>query len=258
MKYPDTRLIRPSSPSFFKYGSLEHTERLKQILIDNQFYFSTQSQLNDPDECLPIFSYDRPLEELLNYLCAVHLEENPNTTAARLEKIREDWRLKGKNRLIEEFGKIFINMFRDKTGILSLSMDGENTVLWAHYGDNHKGYCLEICNDPSIQCFEVIYDEKTPFEPSANLDARSLEYLYTKQPAWSYEKEVRVIDVPGPKSFPPEWILSITLGRYISKENKMKVLGWISRNPIQVTVKQAFYNESTQKLEYSVIDLTGI
>lgn len=52
MTYPDTKLIRPSSPSFFKYGSLEHPERLKQILIGNQLYFSTQSQLNDPDECL--------------------------------------------------------------------------------------------------------------------------------------------------------------------------------------------------------------
>lgn len=114
------------------------------------------------------------------------------------------------------------NRFSRKYGILSLTRQPLNSLMWSHYGDEHQGVvigidvdiagfsCVEKCVIPS-QYGEVIYSATKPhkdlpvisadilmeigqelrFDPDAfNLVKRA--FLY-KSIEWGYEEEVRVV-----------------------------------------------------------------
>lgn len=71
-------------------------------------------------------------------------------------------------------------------------------LMWAHYGDNHRGICVEyeICDEPD-GLFEVEYSTLRPtvtltemlFSPKET----ALRVLRTKLVSWMYEKEYRII-----------------------------------------------------------------
>lgn len=77
-----------------------------------------------------------------------------------------------------------------------------NVLMWAHYANNHKGYCIKYCfSDSFIQTEErrttrfreINYpDRDVPF----NLNSSSIntdQALCTKFKDWEYENEVRLI-----------------------------------------------------------------
>jgi hypothetical protein len=87
-------------------------------------------------------------------------------------------------------------------GLLCFSMDWSDPVIWAHYGDKHKGLCLgfEIPEPNNDDVLKVEYQPKPLQFPLEEYLACSEEEgeritrkaLYTKFDNWKYEKEVRV------------------------------------------------------------------
>jgi hypothetical protein len=76
-------------------------------------------------------------------------------------------------------------------GMLCFSADWSDPVIWAHYGDKHKGLCLGF-EIPDRVCQRVEYVARRlqfPVKP-ALADANAL--LFTKYENWKYEKEIRV------------------------------------------------------------------
>lgn len=81
-------------------------------------------------------------------------------------------------------------------GIISFSKDWNNPLLWAHYGDKHKGICLgfdihgshikEVTYYPERMTIDLDMDKKFGGLTIENL-------LCAKFVGWSYENEVRVI-----------------------------------------------------------------
>lgn len=76
----------------------------------------------------------------------------------------------------------------------------ENTIMWAHYGDYHKGYCAkyvfpkEFTSQPedngiAIMMAPINYVEYMPFKGNMTFQ----EGFLTKSSRWSYEHENRII-----------------------------------------------------------------
>lgn len=74
----------------------------------------------------------------------------------------------------------------------------DNALMWAHYADNHKGFCIEYevaIETPGL--LEVNYSSKLPapsvtellFSPEETLR----RILTTKKMEWNYEKEWRLV-----------------------------------------------------------------
>lgn len=78
-------------------------------------------------------------------------------------------------------------------GVLCLSADWRDPVIWAHYADKHKGLCLgfEVA-EKTVRHVRYV-DRRLPFPK--NPEALDLEEAYnwflTKFKNWAYEKEVR-------------------------------------------------------------------
>lgn len=96
----------------YKYQKIEDC-RL-DTLENNELYFSSKKGLNDPFDLSPIFYDKHEISKIL---------EECQGDISEIDSILED---------------VANNM-----GILSLSTSPFNMPLWAHYGNNHKGICVE-------------------------------------------------------------------------------------------------------------------
>ncbi|MCX6827656.1 MAG: DUF2971 domain-containing protein, partial [candidate division Zixibacteria bacterium] len=135
----------------------------------------------------------------------------------------------------------FIPEFR----ILCFSSVHDNSLMWSHYSDSHKGAVLEFQSIPSLDSAWLIaqpvtYQTSPPMlatidewvkiltgQQSLDLLSVFTKYACTKTPIWDYEKEWRVVGFcrHGEKGhysdyrFSPRELRSVYLGCDISGED---------------------------------------
>lgn len=135
----------------------------------------------------------------------------------------------------------------DAVYIVSLSTDHKNRLMWSHYADNHRGFCIEydfgadVLKDDGTIVLPVTYSSirpKIPYETmlfsekqtsrnvnSQNIDERFFFSMLTKDEIWSYEKEWRIL-IPAKEeamNIPAPPVSCIYLGAYCSEENEEKI-----------------------------------
>lgn len=102
--------------------------------------------------------------------------------------------------LSDEEVKKSLSDFREDICIMSLSEVYDSELMWAHYGEQHKGFCIEydVSKMRDIKrkmLFKVIYGEKpdiTEQIEEACIGAGLSSYIF-KNEDWRYEKEWRMI-----------------------------------------------------------------
>ncbi len=109
----------------------------------------------------------------------------------------------------------YLSELQETKEVLCLTTDPFNLLMWSHYGDGHRGYCIEfqpifhILNDkefpieyikkrPNItQIFKDFYDSKERLIQGHNEEAifsyKLSPMFYYKNECWAYEKEHRII-----------------------------------------------------------------
>lgn len=131
-----------------------------------------------------------------------------------------------------------------------LCTDFKNRLMWSHYADSHKGFCIEydFSQMQELLPFPVFYSDERPLVPwkaalnncPENISEATAELmlgLLTKDDAWSYENEWRILSAASQNAdikMPP--ITCIYLGAEITESNRAKILK-IARN-LQIPVKQ--------------------
>jgi hypothetical protein len=123
-------------------------------LREKRLKLSTLDDLNDPFELLPYDMTDR------------------------------------KNRgIVREAAKVW----GSKHGMLCMSADWRDPVIWAHYADKHKGLCLgfEVA-EKTVRHVRYV-DRRLPFpkSPEAIEIEEAYNWFLTKFKSWAYEKEIR-------------------------------------------------------------------
>jgi hypothetical protein len=163
--------------------------------VNSELYFAHPDRLNDPFDCRVDI-----LASLDNTIL--------RATGASCDKLKR----------LREFMNDSVNInkirtFAENIGVCSFSLEFENTLMWSHYADNHRGVCLtygfpkaffyETVNeilgivevdcglDPLSNWFLHVFDEYMPFEEFI----RSLikKVFTVKAELWKYEKEVRIV-----------------------------------------------------------------
>lgn len=212
--------------------SVNNKKRDTDCLVNNLFYASEMRQLNDPFEgsiALPTSLQD------------------------------ESWTLPIKRDLYE-------------VGIYSLTKLGSNDsfpaneLLWAHYADSHKGFCIEYDLDSLIDkgakeydlrnVIHVAYSHERPSIDKYTIQS-SLEVqkrvFGTKSLAWKYENEVRLVfQTAGLKQLPRKAVTAIYFGLRISLEDRKEIIQKLSSRNIdfyQMERVDNLYRLKATKLE---------
>jgi hypothetical protein len=211
-------------------------KRVRQILVEHQIFLSTAAWFNDPFDCSPQLD-DVATEEDYFRFWSKHLpstREGQALAASRAKALAEgdpEARRSSANAL-EELRAALLN----KIGILCMNVDPLHQLMWAHYGDSHRGICLQF--NGQHPCFEGA-------EPVRYLSARPTMNNYTqsdgeritaalrtKSVVWSYEGEWRLASAQfvGNASLPRESIASVIIGARASEQTIASVNEWCASN----------------------------
>lgn len=150
---------------------------------------------------------------------------------------------------------------KDRLKVCSFSKKNDSLLMWAHYSNNHTGFCVEydiktlgkenelLKNLYPIIYSNDIYDITKHIINSSKNDLFLLASVLHKSIDWEYEKEWRLVfqnraeniyKMPKPKA--------IYLGSKISKENKVKISKIAESKGIPII--QMVLNHSKFELNY--------
>ncbi len=231
----------------------------KRFLTDGFIRFTQPADLNDPYECLAAFpekSSDELLNELIeNVIRAIGYDnslgekekiEKKQKIAEALDRIG-DSRKNNENFVRDFINKINNGRINDGLGILSVSRRWNSALMWSHYTETYKGFCVGFHREndffkeiPSVHgpirssLLPVNYSNVRTVMPQRREHANGFEIFLTKSLDWRYEKEDRVLahlaeadkvvnddNKPYPICLfkvPLEAISEITLGHAASEE----------------------------------------
>jgi len=206
---------------FRVFGDPNH----KRILTHNELFFPSPRQFNDPfDGTIPV-SYDEGTsEEIINHwiqhLSITRPELSPEEMKTEATKLYESGRFRTPQS-IEEIARLTREQVYRNIGVFSLSANYENILLWSHYADKHRGFCVgfdarklylfcigylkdlesrSLRGKQSIIFRDVTYRRDYPFINAyrIELNERTLTQLLTKSIDWEYEHEYRIVWFYGP------------------------------------------------------------
>lgn len=198
---------------------------------NGEIWYSQATKLNDPFDCkprlhLPVCSEEQ-LEELVNSLSSDELrivEEKTGLSTKEdlliLLKTPNVMKLPdfpgSKHAVPVDFihQSIFVGALSaifsanlSSIGVLSLTEDPFNLKMWAHYGGNSTGICLEFertaantLGSKSTQ--KIKYVKERPKIMLHERHDHLVEVINTKSHIWEHEKEWRDIKSKGDKSYP--------------------------------------------------------
>ena len=217
----------------------------RTLLTERKLWVPTAADLNDPFDCCIPFRFDlMPLNELVKRfenMLPPELSRAQRRQQAR-EKIRESGiRNKARKRrtMLD-----WTRALRDKYGVLSFATVRDVPLLWSHYADAYRGYCIGIDIDQFMEVLKEHYHStKISFQwawveyvnefpvivPSidkyGDLDG-FLESFTTKSVFWDYEKEYRYVFSRPPESgliLSPECVSEVIFGSEMPEAHKEEV-----------------------------------
>lgn len=127
-------------------------------LINNEVYFSSFEEFNDP------FEFSNPMTDLSEYNKKARFEIQKLNEQGKFSK--EDYfylinmfrepNIKLKNERIKLLDKIEKGL--PDFGVFCLSEVCDNILMWSHYAEEHKGFCIEFESLPNYfkeECLEL-------------------------------------------------------------------------------------------------------
>ena len=213
-----------------------HPARINEISNEKfvDFYCSSVKRKFDKKSLLAILNknisakdfYDF-CDEHIEYLIDINTDNSEDFLKSKenfLNSLREN-RNDSQNNLVENIGHIFsmiksriqetihksISEIREasfsKIGVCCFSKNNTDLLMWSHYADFHKGFCLEFDSNisPFSRYFEVTYESEFPdinsdllFEDNNDFIEKLLSF---KSIDWRYEEELRILHKESNKSY---------------------------------------------------------
>jgi hypothetical protein len=195
-------------PHLYKYQpfNAQTLTNLKRASI----WFSAPVNVNDPYDCASwVVQADEVSEADFPRLLAYVRGRDPALAAGLTpEKLREAFisaarRAYGERRTIQ----------REQRGIACFSATYTDIMMWSHYADGHRGFCLEFdtSQPPFSKALQVTYVDTPPLlnpvdvlveDPSDDKNNALLRALVlTKARCWSYEQEWRLMHAEPSKLY---------------------------------------------------------
>jgi hypothetical protein len=172
-------------------------------LKNASLYFRPPKEFNDPFDCALLeesLSYSeedlvalynkRSKEEALNIPPIISKDQIPSVSIDKVKKV------------LKEFVSKKQKEFLETKGCTCFSETNNSILMWGHYANRHKGFCLEFNTnfDPFSGAKEVKYRNEYPiYNPIADIlndheasDDDLFPPISTKYTQWEYEKEWRI------------------------------------------------------------------
>lgn len=254
--------------SLFKFHKidLKNVGHLAHLFRDLKLYCPLPSQFNDPFECKPNFRWPsdaKRVQEIRRHLIKVSREHGRSRKEA--EKFVSE-SINNPNFKQEIIFNAIQNAYAEMR-ICCFTTRRNNLLLWSHYADSHKGFCIEYdaSTMPLAYAYKVRYKNKYPevLYPRPN-DARAFIPALVKSKIWKYENEFRIILVPEAGNQPENdgislllkgnEIKNIYLGSNIEEKEKEVILNLVRSSKFNPGIWSTNLSTSSFSLEFTQIE----
>lgn len=286
----------------YKYIS---AERWEDILKGNLIRFTQPSSFNDPFELQPFYEITEDKESLARSAAeeirkpdffSPYIEQAYNQLPLETQKLvsREflsasmPFLFSNAEAFMPEALEVFTSVIRSgmyqgfdsAVGILSLTTDPKNLLMWAHYAQNHQGLVIEF--DGSHPFFDIRRDSDDEFgylrEVTYKAERPKIVFteledlapiLLIKSEEWRYEAEWRMLrpltgmadvkDNEGEKIYlfdlPPPCIKRVILGNRMHPDLKKTVTDFLKTDKRYTSIEkeEVFLDEKQFTLNFKTI-----
>lgn len=201
-------------PPIIVYKYVDYTGGIR-ILKDRTLRLNSPTKFNDPFDChfdFIDFSHNkRVIKKYVNYTLG-HLSCEEKEKICRLFISNPNDTINKSKRKLEEI--------RNKISLTCFSRIHNSLLMWSHYGEKHKGFCIGFKFHPATDNYfigRVQYKYRYPRIKYFKMSKRYTiikRWAFTKSKNWKYEKEVRLFTYEDADLVPIEKnsIVSLYLG----------------------------------------------
>lgn len=227
----------------YKYRVWKEPDKEKQyqrrLLTDRELYLSSAAQFNDPfDAALPYKYKDEDLtpENIFMKLRETGKRRFPGISEEELQERAFKEQMSGRFENGQYWKENFERFREDNAknfGILCLTSKRDNLLMWSHYADSHRGFCVGFDKYVLYELTggtlgKVQYEKAFPTAGMFDDDAGSLiRLLITKSEDWFYEDEYRIVKVEAARTIkilPESAITEVVLGLNMPENIKDTVI----------------------------------
>ena len=208
----------------FKFRTID--KRLVEQLVNSEMYFPHRAQLNDPFDC------NVDIVRALDHAIASGTCREPEL----LERFKRDEAVT--QRFSTDVGEM---------GIGSFSIINNETLLWSHYADDHRGIALRydfpmafLDNEDEILGVSALSYAPNAISDWLTENARLYrddhrefiigllkKVLMSKAPAWRHEQEARIVrPTSGLFALPRETLTHVIFGLQTSQQDEKLIRSW--------------------------------
>jgi len=233
----------------YKYRTWEDKFH-KRILTNNELYMASPKLFNDPFDCRipPDFIHlsENEANQYMTDLFIRHFYVNELAHCDMAEtKKKFESRFMNRRKFQKEAEKLKFAIEDESYGILSLCTIWNGILLWSHYANHHRGFCVgfwteKLANLGTLGRFgpvdyKIKFPSIKPVVPKEETQSLIQAFIqtHTKSINWEYEEEFRFVNIFEKDrqhlrtiQFPDDVFAEVILGISISesdKINKMKV-----------------------------------
>jgi hypothetical protein len=202
--------------NLFKYSTINCYSITN--LTKNQLYMQPAIHLNDPYEF--IFNFDVKEDEYLDFIKLIYGDQY---TIFLDKKCSLD-------EVLTYARDYYFPEARKEIGVACLTKNQHDDLMWAHYGNNHRGICIEydITKFPFDQFKPIDYVSETltiSMKDISMLSDQKIgkfeEMFLRKHKIWTNETEWRLISKANSTiNYEANSIVSITFGFFCSDKDK--------------------------------------
>jgi hypothetical protein len=191
------KLDAPKKRNLFHYQAWtdqKYKDRLEATLRDQTIYLSSPGQFNDPwDFDLKCLENPKVRDEHIEYFMRLGKDTDPG----HAKYMRDNpWFLQ---KLVVDCSRDMAEQINREYRVYCLTPSHTNLLMWSHYGESHKGVCLQFdSRAPSVSgaLYKVQYERELPRASLTANDAVAADAaLLTKSSEWFYEEERRLLAV---------------------------------------------------------------
>lgn len=247
----------------------------KDILKKNHLFLASPKSFNDPLDCRISTNYitlntNVKIQSFIDSVMRNHSDDLIES-GVDISNTRKNLESRIKNNIINfqnEQEEILFD-YQDKYyGVLSLCSKWDNTLMWSHYANMHKGFCVGFweeklrkydlfSKDGVVKAGKVFYPTNDKFphiDPfSTDLLDNAFKETHYKAKDWKYEDEYRltklfnhdkidIIDEDRTIKIPDDFFAEIIIGLQTSDEVSEEIINIAMKKNIPVfrIVKEPF------------------
>lgn len=217
-------------------SEIEEKKYSKRLFLNKELKVHSVTAFNDPFECRVEYIAQAKTLDKLEELCKRLVEKDyPGINEIKKRELINACinvlRNYSLDELINKFKIEMIEFHRNK-GVICLTSDPKNILMWSHYADNHRGFCLQFNTQGIFGKAKQIKYSELPKKIDI-FEATKEEWfdacLLHKYKTWSYEKEYRLVVNHSNciYTFNESDLSGVIFGYRMDAKHKHKIIKWL-------------------------------